>query len=98
NGIRSMAVSMCVFADGAPFHYETGATWLRDNWQMLMDLPTHDLILLNINVPAIAYPEINGHKFVGMGRRVYQDRVERREDPWGRPYYWQAGVVGMRPD
>ena len=30
-----------------------------------------------------------------MGKRVYHDRVESREDPWGRPYYWQGGVVVM---
>lgn len=54
NGIKSIALSMCVFAEGAPFHYETGATWLRDNWQMLLDLPSHELVLLNVNVPAIA--------------------------------------------
>lgn len=98
NKIRSVAVSMCVFAEGAPFHYDTGSRWLDDNWDMLMALPLSELTFLNINVPAIDFAEIEGHKFVGMGRRVYQDRVERREDPWGRPYYWQGGVVVMRPD
>ncbi|MES1227130.1 MAG: 5'/3'-nucleotidase SurE, partial [Armatimonadota bacterium] len=33
-----------------------------------------------------------------MGGRVYEDRVEYRSDPWGRPYYWQGGVVVMRPE
>ncbi|MBS1721607.1 MAG: 5'/3'-nucleotidase SurE [Armatimonadetes bacterium] len=98
NGIRSIAMSMCVFADGAPFHYETGAQWLRENWELLTTLETHELSLLNVNVPAIAFPEVQGHKFVGMGRRIYQDRVEHREDPWGRSYYWQGGVVVMRPE
>lgn len=98
NGIRSIAVSMCVFAEGAPFHYETGAEWLRHNWALLTSLPQTELSFLNVNVPAIDSAEINGHKFVGMGRRVYQDRVERRDDPWGRPYYWQGGVVVMRAE
>ncbi|MBL8066401.1 MAG: 5'/3'-nucleotidase SurE [Chthonomonadaceae bacterium] len=96
NGIKSIAVSMCVFADGAPFHFETGARWLRENLPWLLEKPLGDLSFWNINVPAIAWPEIQGHKFVGMGRRVYEDRVERRDDPWGRPYYWQGGVVVMR--
>ena len=30
--------------------------------------------------------------------KVYEDRVVRREDPWGRPYYWQGGIVVMKPD
>lgn len=98
NGIRSIAMSMCVFVDGAPFHYESGTKWLRENWETLMNLPLGDLAFLNVNVPAIAREEIQGHKFVPMGRRVYQDRVERREDPWGRTYYWQGGVVVMRPE
>jgi 5'-nucleotidase len=89
---------MCVFADGAPFHYETGESWLRDNWEMLASLPLPDMTFLNVNVPAIDSPEIAGHKFVGMGKRIYEDRVERREDPWGRPYYWQGGVVVMSPE
>ena len=25
------------------------------------------------------------------GRREYVDRIEKRLDPSGRPYYWQAG-------
>lgn len=95
NGIWSIAISMAVFVLDAPFHYETGALWLKENWALLMDLPRKPLTFLNVNVPAIAYPELNGHKFVGMGQRVYEDRVERRLDPWGRPYYWQGGAVVM---
>jgi 5'-nucleotidase len=53
------------------------------------------LSLLNINIPAIDFPEIKGHKFVGMGQKVYDDRVEERLDPWGRPYFWQGGAVVM---
>ena len=98
NGIRSISISMCVFTEGAPYHFETGVQWLRENLSMLLKLPLNDLSFLNINIPAIASAEIIGHKFVGMGRRVYQDRVERREDPWGRTYYWQGGVVVMRPE
>ena len=95
NGIRGIAVSMAVFTEGAPFHYETGAQWLRENFEMLMELETPRLTFWNVNVPAIAYPELKGHKFVKTGDRVYEDRVVRREDPWGRPYYWQGGIVVM---
>lgn len=98
NGVRSIAVSMAVFADGAPYHYETGETWLCENMDKLLALPHKPLTFLNVNIPAIAWPEVKGCKVVGMGQRVYEDRVERRDDPWGRPYYWQGGVVVMRPD
>lgn len=95
NGIPSIAVSMAIFVSGAPFHYETGSRWLRENLEMLLNLPRKPLTFLNVNVPAIEFDELQGHKFVGMGQRVYEDRVVQREDPWGNPYFWQGGVVVM---
>ena len=98
NGVRGVAVSMAVFTDGAPFHFETGKAWLEENWPLLMSLEAPPLTFWNVNVPAIAQSGLQGHKFVAMGDRVYEDRVVKREDPWGRPYYWQGGVVVMNPD
>ena len=97
NGIRSIAISMASFVTGAPYHYETGSIWLREHFEMLISPASKPLTFLNINIPAVDFPEINGHKVVGMGQRVYQDRVEMRTDPWGRDYYWQGGVVVMDP-
>jgi 5'-nucleotidase len=97
NGIRSIAVSMAAFVTGAPLHYETGHRWLSENLQMLIDTPAKPLTFLNVNIPAIQYIELRGAKVCSMGQRVYKDRVEFREDPWGRPYYWQGGVVVMDP-
>ena len=98
NGIKSISVSSALFVSGAPLHFETSERWLSENWQMLLSLPLPTLTFLNINVPAIEHVELRGHRFSAMGQRVYEDRVERREDPWGRPYYWQGGVVVMDPN
>lgn len=98
NGIRSIALSMALFVDGAPLHFLTGERWLRDHWEFLMGLRLKERTFLNVNVPAIAFEELQGERVVGMGRRVYEDRVEERTDPWGRLYYWQGGVVVMRTD
>lgn len=98
NGIPSLALSMAVFVSGAPFHYETGERWLHENLEFLLKLPRKEKTFLNVNIPAIAYEEIRGHRFVGTGQRVYEDRVVRREDPWGTPYFWQGGVVVMDAD
>jgi 5'-nucleotidase len=97
NGIPSIAFSMALFVDGAPCHFETGQAWIAENWGLLLSLPKPKLTFYNINIPAIAVEELAGHAFVRMGERVYQDRVERRADPWGRPYWWQGGVVVMDP-
>lgn len=97
NGIPSIAVSMATFVDGAPDHFETGARWLSENFHILSSF-SKDRTFLNINVPAIAFEELQGSRIAGMGRRVYQDRVEERSDPWGRRYFWQGGVAVMRSD
>ena len=98
NGIRSVSLSMASFVSGAPLHYETGGRWLAENWDLIVGAPDKPLTFLNVNIPSLAYAEIQGHKVVAMGKRVYEDRVELRHDPWNRPYYWQGGVVVMDPD
>lgn len=97
NGIRSISVSMATFVSGAPLHFETGAAWLRENLAWMIRAELAPLTFLNVNIPAIAEDELRGHKVVAMGKRVYEDRVEERIDPWGRPYYWQGGVVIVDP-
>lgn len=48
-------------------------------------------ILLNINIPYLAESEIKGYQITRQGMRVYRDRLDKRIDPRGRPYYWIAG-------
>ncbi len=98
NGIRSIALSLAVFVQEAPPHWETASRWLTENFEKLVNSPIEDLTFLNVNVPSIAYEELRGTRVAEMGKRVYVDRVERRDDPWGRPYYWQGGSVVMSAD
>lgn len=95
NGIKAIALSMALFVHDAPLHIEAGKQWLLENWSWLVSLDQPVGTLINVNIPAIAYPEIQGVKVVPMGRRVYEDRVEERSDPWGRQYFWQGGIVVM---
>ncbi len=48
-------------------------------------------VLLNVNVPPLPAAEIAGVQVTRMGLRVYHDRLVRRLDPRGRPYYWIGG-------
>ena len=95
NGIRSIAVSMATFMVESPAHFATGGRWLSENLAKLIEVSLPPLTFLNVNIPAIEYVELRGQRVAHMGQRVYKDRVERRDDPWGRPYYWQGGVVVM---
>jgi 5'-nucleotidase len=47
--------------------------------------------LLNVNVPYLPLSEVKGIKITRQGLRVYHDKLERRMDPRGLPYYWNIG-------
>jgi 5'-nucleotidase len=95
NDIPSIAFSLATFVYEAPPHWETAENWIRENLAQLLDFKIPKLSFLNVNIPSITQTEIRGTKICEMGQRVYKDRVERRDDPWGRPYYWQGGSVVM---
>jgi 5'-nucleotidase len=48
-------------------------------------------ILLNVNVPYVPEDQIRGFRITRQGQRVYRDRLDRRQDPRGRPYFWIGG-------
>lgn len=52
-------------------------------------LPTG--ILLNVNIPLLPFGQVKGFRVTRQGLRVYHDRLDRRVDPRGRPYYWIGG-------
>lgn len=48
-------------------------------------------LLLNVNIPYLPDDQIKGFKVTRQGLRIYRDRLDRRFDPRGRPYYWIGG-------
>lgn len=50
-------------------------------------------VLLNVNVPAVPWEELRGIEVTRIGVRTYDDHLLRREDPFGRHYYWVAGAL-----
>lgn len=56
-------------------------------------------VLLNVNVPYLPEDQIKGYRITRLGLRVYNDRLDARKDPRGRPYYWIGGEApGGVPD
>jgi 5'-nucleotidase len=53
------------------------------------DLPHNSL--LNVNIPYLPLEEIQGMRVTRLGLRVYRNELVRRDDPFGRPYYWIGG-------
>ncbi|MBA3727098.1 MAG: 5'/3'-nucleotidase SurE [Armatimonadetes bacterium] len=95
NGIRSIAISVAAYVEMAPLHYESAENWLKEWLPWLLKVPFREHGAISVNVPSIAWTEIRGTKITKMGTRIYEDRVERRSDPWGREYFWQGGTVVM---
>lgn len=48
-------------------------------------------LLLNVNIPYLPEVDIKGILVTRQGLRVYRDRLDQREDPRGKPYYWIGG-------
>lgn len=48
-------------------------------------------MLLNVNIPYLPADEIKGIRITRQGLRVYRDRLDKRIDPRGQPYYWISG-------
>jgi len=59
----------------------------------LAEHPLPKGIFLNVNVPAVPRREIGGLRLTRLGRRRYEDVLDRRVDPWGRPYFWRGLLV-----
>lgn len=89
-GIPSIAVSLADYYQW-DFAYAAAFTakLAREVW--LRKLPKD--VLLNVNVPAVKADEITGVEVTRLGKRIYEDVLIRREDPFGRPYYWLGGEV-----
>ena len=90
-GIPSIAVSA---ARQRPQSFEAGAAFIRSLVEETLMRrqegkgPFPEGALLNVNLPP---GEISGYQITFLGRRVYRDQVEVREDLRGRSYYWIGG-------
>jgi len=48
-------------------------------------------LLLSTNIPYLPIEEIKGCRITRLGSRIYRDKLIKRDDPFGRPYYWIGG-------
>ena len=62
--------------------------------QIVKEAAKHELprnTLLNVNIPFLFLEDIKGLRVTRLGLRVYRNELVRRDDPYGRPYYWIGG-------
>lgn len=89
-GIPSVAFSLASFTSS---DFEPAAAFAESLVAQLAKQPLPELLLLNVNVPAVAAEAIAGVKVTRQGVRRYIDVFEKRLDPRGKTYYWLAGEL-----
>jgi 5'-nucleotidase len=93
-GLPGVAVSLDVPEDGPrPLDYGPAARAAQRIVRQVIERGLPHGIFLNVNVPCLPDSAIQGIRITRQGLRVYRDRLDRRLDPRGRPYYWIGGEV-----
>jgi 5'-nucleotidase len=90
-GKQSVAVSVASFE--RQIHWDTAANFVVRLLQWLIRNPLPSFAVLNVNVPNLPETHVKGVAVTTQGRRQYVDRIDKRTDPLGRPYYWLGGSL-----
>lgn len=89
-GIPSVALSMD-YRQRDVFVWQTPRTHAPDILRKLLESGWPDGNFININFPACEPDAIAGVKICPQGRRKIGEKLEKRQDPKGRDYYWIGG-------
>jgi 5'-nucleotidase len=89
-GIPAIAMSLTsfTFQDFTP-----AADFAAKLLTQLAHVALPEVMLLNVNVPALPASDIAGVALTRQGIRRYHDLFQKRVDPRGKTYYWLAGEV-----
>jgi 5'-nucleotidase len=90
-GHPSVAVSVASW--DKDIYWEPVAKFAAQVAKRLQTQPLPPHTILNINAPNLPQSELTGIAVTTQGRRQYVDRLEKRLDPAGRPYYWLGGSL-----
>lgn len=88
--IPSIAISLTSFTSK---DFQAAVCFAQSLVAQLENEPLPELMLLNVNVPAVKLEEIAGVVLTRQGVRRYIDVFEKRVDPRGKTYYWLAGEL-----
>jgi len=86
NGIPGLAVSMNNWTGGGDYVAAAHIAVLYARW--VLDNGLHKGTFLNINVPDCPVGDMKGARVTRLGKRVYNERVEVRKNPYGQTYFW----------
>jgi len=93
-GIPSMAISLS--GEGRDL-FDTAGRVARDLVERYFFHPIKEAILLNVNVPDIAYEDLQGIEVTRLGKRHKAEPVVKAINPRGETQYW-IGAAGQAQD
>jgi 5'-nucleotidase len=93
-GIPAIALSL---TNKAGEHFETAARVAHDLVARFRTAPMKEPVLLNVNIPDIAYESIRGVEVTRLGKRHKAEPVIRATTPRDEPVYW-IGAAGAASD
>ena len=93
-GIPSLAISL---ASKAGKHYATAARVTLELVERFQKRPPGEPILLNVNVPDIAYGALKGFEVTRLGKRHKAEPTIKTQTPRNETVYW-VGAAGKEQD
>ena len=91
-GLPSIGFSLSNFSPEADFmQYESFISEII-NKALIKDFPK--FTCFNVNIPNIPGSHIAGISICTQAHAFWADRFDKREDQFGRPYYWLTGEFG----
>ena len=91
-GIPSIGFSLSTYSDDADFmQYEEFISKLISS-ALENEFPAYTC--LNVNIPNLPAKEIKGIQICTQAHAFWADRFDKREDQFGRTYYWLTGEFG----
>jgi 5'-nucleotidase len=84
-GIPSLAFSM---SRKPPQHFETGAHVARALVQRMLSAPPKNVWLLNVNIPDVPTPQLQGMRVTRLGRRHAAEPTVPTTNPRGDTVWW----------
>ena len=93
-GVPSLAVSL---ASKTGEHFDTAARVARELIERLKRDPVSGPLLLNVNVPDLAYDELRGLEVTRLGKRHKAEAVIKEISPRKETIYW-VGPAGAAQD
>ena len=93
-GIPSLAISL---ASKAGKHYATAARVTLELVERFRKRPPREPVLLNVNVPDVAYDALKGFEVTRLGRRHKAEPMIKTKTPRNETVYW-VGAAGSAQD